>query len=180
MRLILRLIIHLHDHVIHQKGLFAVRPGSVHLRHRTINVGRHQHLVTVDNLILVHDANDIAARHRLPLAHVGGMKGPPHIAGEARNVHSLGHVDVAAVLKNVLQRPLDPVENGAHDAGAKLHRKRLLLTQHGIAHGEARRVLVDLNGGRVALQLDDFAHELGVAHADEFVHGRAGHAVGYH
>ena len=136
--------------------------------------------MAVDNLVLVHDANNVAARDGLPLAHIGRMEGPAHVAGEAGDVHALGHVDVAGVLKDMLQGPLDAVEDGAHDAGAQLHGQRLLLAQHGVAHRQPRRVLVHLDGRRVALQLDDLAHQLRVAHAHQLVHGGAAHAVGHH
>mmetsp|Transcript_30036 Transcript_30036/g.64386 ORF Transcript_30036/g.64386 Transcript_30036/m.64386 type:complete len:638 (+) Transcript_30036:135-2048(+) len=175
---VLALVVHLHHDVVHQESLLAIRAGGVDLGHGSVDVGRHQDAMGMDDLILVHDSHDVSPGDGLPLLDVGRGEGPPHIPRQTRNVHTLGHVDVSALLEDALQRTLDPIENRPHDSGSQLDGQRLLLPQDGISHGQAGGVLVDLDGGRVALELDDLADELGVAHADEFVHGRAGHAVG--
>ena len=226
MRLILRFVVNLHDNVVNQECLLAVRSGGVnlhskrrafesehnqviiakqhkidkdrlprssstrpreypanaraHLGYGTINIRRDDDLVTVYYLVLVNDAHDIAAgdRHAL-LDHGAGREGPAHVAGEGRDVHPLGHVDVPAVLEDVLQGTLDAVEDRAHDARAELDGEGLLLPEDGVANGEAGGVLVDLDGGRVALELDDLADELEVADAHELVHGGSAHVVGH-
>ena len=122
----------------------------------------------MNNLILINNSHDISPRHgHTLLNHPTRRKCPPHIPRQARNIHTLGHVNVPRILKNMLQRTLNPIENGTHDSRAEFHAERLLFAEDGIADGEAGGVFVDLDGGRVAFQLDDFADELGVADADE-------------
>lgn len=153
--------------------------ASAHLGHGTVNVGGDQNAMGVDDLVLVHDADDIPAGHGHALAdRRAGGEGPAHAPREARRVHSLRDVHVSALLEDVLEGALDAVEDRAHDAGPELHGEGLLLPQHRVADGEAGGVLVDLDGGRVPLELDDLAHELRVADANELVHRRAGHVVG--
>ena len=57
---------------------------------------------------------------------------------------TFGNVNALAELANGLQGSLDTVEDGAHDAGPELDRERLARPQHGVAHGHAGRLLVDL------------------------------------
>lgn len=47
-----------------------------------------------------------------------------------RNVDGVGHVG------DVLQRTLDTVKNGTHDAGSKFDGQRLAGSQHGITDGD--------------------------------------------
>ena len=42
------------------------------------------------------------------------------------------------------------------------------------------RLLVDLNGGHVALETDDLSDKLAVTDTNELVHGRTGHLLGRH
>mmetsp|Transcript_1421 Transcript_1421/g.2992 ORF Transcript_1421/g.2992 Transcript_1421/m.2992 type:complete len:648 (+) Transcript_1421:52-1995(+) len=178
-RLVLGFVVDLHDDVVDKEGFVSIGSRGMNLGDRSVNIGRHQNPMRMNNLILIHNPHDISPRHRHALLnHPTRRKSPPNIPRQARNIHALGHVNIPRVLKDVLQRPLNTVENGPHDPRTQFHAERLLLPQDGIADGQAGGVLVDLDGGRVAFELDDFSDEFGVADADEFVHCGAGHVVG--
>ena len=130
--LVLSLVVDLHDDVIDKECLLAISSGGVELGNDAVNIGRTENLVRVNELVLVNDANDITAGDGLSLAEVAGGEGPPLGAGQTGNVHTLGNVDVAGVLENVLQRTLNTIKNGAHDARSELDGQRLLLAEDGI------------------------------------------------
>mmetsp|Transcript_32161 Transcript_32161/g.48204 ORF Transcript_32161/g.48204 Transcript_32161/m.48204 type:complete len:209 (+) Transcript_32161:1428-2054(+) len=176
---ILTLIINLHHHIIHQKGLMSIRPRSMNLGNSSIHIRRHQNLMRMNNLILIHNPHNIPPRHGHTLLNRRARgKRPPHIPRQTRDIHPLGHIDIPTLLKDMLQRPLNPIKNRPHNPGTQLHTQRLLLPQHRIPHRQPRSVLIHLNRGSVPLKLDDFSDELGVSDADEFVHGGSGHVVG--
>ena len=144
----------------------------------TVDIGRAQNLVGANKLVLVNNANDITAGDGLSLTEVAGGEGPPLGAGQTGHIHTLGDVDVAGVLEDVLQRTLNTIEDSVHDAGSELYGQRLLLAEDGVADGETGGILVNLDRSRVTLELNDLADQLGVADTNKLVHGRTGHAIG--
>eukprot|EP00760_Papus_ankaliazontas_P029145 PhM_4_TR4148/c1_g1_i1/m.22013 len=148
-----------------------------HPRDLALVVGREHHVVRAHERVLGDAAVDVTTGDHVADAHAG-VELPllVHVEGgdgdALRDEHGLRH------LHNDVQRALDTVEDLAHDAGAKLERERLARAVHGIAHGEAARLLVDLDRRRVGLETDDLADELVVAHLHELVHGGAGHLLG--
>jgi hypothetical protein len=85
---------------------------------------------------------------------------------------------IARQLSDVIQRTLNTIKDGVHDAGAELNRKSLSLAHDRVADGEPTGVLVHLNGGSVSLQTNDLAYQFMVTHTDQLKHGSAGHALG--
>jgi len=175
--LALGLVVDLHDDVVDVEGLVAVGAGGVDLGDLSVDVGRAEDLVAVDDLVLVDDAEDVSAGDRLALAEAVVLEDPVLVPGQGGDVDSLGDVDVAGGLEDVLEGTLDTVENGSHNSGAELHGKRLALTEDGVSDGQTGGILVDLDGGGVALELDDLSDELGVSDTDKLVHRCSAHAV---
>ena len=176
--LVLGLVVDLHDNVVNEERLLAIGAGGVELGNDTVDIGRAQNLVGANKLVLVNNANDITAGDGLSLTEVAGGEGPPLGAGQTGHIHTLGDVDVAGVLEDVLQRTLNTIEDSVHDAGSELYGQRLLLAEDGVADGETGGILVNLDRSRVTLELNDLADQLGVADTNKLVHGRTGHAIG--
>ena len=66
-----------------------------------------------------------------------------------------------------------------HDPYSKLHTQRLFLSQHWATHLEAKGIL-DQDGGRVTIDLDDLGNKsrwLGVDNAVKFIHGHTRHVL---
>jgi hypothetical protein len=56
----------------------------------------------------------------------------------------------------------------------------LLLAEDWITDGQAGGIFVDLNGGGVTFEFDNFTDKLGVSHTDQLVHGSTAHTIGHH
>merc|ERR1719453_2390039 len=145
--------------------------------HAARELRRDHHAVLTEETVLANRADDVAAahqvantdrlRHELPLLrHVQRRD-----VNAARHKHRLRH------RLNLLERALDAVENVVKDARAELQRERLAGLDDRVTDRQPRGVLVHLNAGRVALDLDDLAHELLPADAHHLVHLRARHAT---
>jgi hypothetical protein len=76
------------------------------------------------------------------------------------------------------QGTLDAVVDAVQHPGAELHRQRKPRGDHGLAHLEARGVLVHLDEGGVPIQADDLPHQALVPHLADVVHPGPGHALG--
>ena len=74
-----------------------------------------------------------------------GLKVP--LLGDAQTgrVDALGDVDALGQFADVLQRPLDSVKDGAHDAGAELHGQGLACSEDRVANSQAAGLLVHLD-----------------------------------
>lgn len=66
------------------------------------------------------------------------FKVPTSGAAKGFDVDTLGNVNGLSHVGDVLQRTLDTVEDGTHDTGAQLDRKRLARSQHRIADRDGR------------------------------------------
>ena len=77
---------------------------------------------------------------------VGRVELPLLGDAESVGVDALGDVNALRQLVDVLQGPLDAVEDRTHDAGAELDRQGLTGPQDRVADGDAGSVLVDLEG----------------------------------
>mmetsp|Transcript_39098 Transcript_39098/g.81166 ORF Transcript_39098/g.81166 Transcript_39098/m.81166 type:complete len:452 (-) Transcript_39098:403-1758(-) len=178
--LVLRFIENIHDNIVNQEGFLAISTSGVDLAHDTKHIGGTKDLVLIDKFVFVHNTNDITSGNGLTFLEITGGESPTNVAGKARNIHTLGHVDIAGFLENVFQRTLDTIENGVHDTRTQFDGKGLLTTQDGIANGQTGGILVNLNGSGVSFQLNNFTHQLGVSHTDQLVHGRPTHTIGNH
>ena len=78
--------------------------------------------------------------------------------------------EVAALLPEDVERPLDAVVDRREEARAQLDREGLARVDDLLPRPHAGRVLVDLEGRGVALELDDLAHEAQVADPDDVEH----------
>ena len=67
-----------------------------------------------------------------------GGKLPLDVSVQGSDVDPSGDIDALGEVVDVLQRPLDAVEDGAHDAGAQLHREGLPRAQDRVSHGYTR------------------------------------------
>eukprot|EP00968_Pinguiococcus_pyrenoidosus_P006099 scaffold405_cov243-Pinguiococcus_pyrenoidosus.AAC.15 len=172
--------LHLEHVVLRGEGVVAVASRAVDLDHRSADVRRAHDLVRIDEVVLPHGAEDISATDGVSLAEVHGRELPVPVGVQTRHIHALGHVHRLGHVRDVRQRALDAVEDGAHDSRAQLHRQRLARAQHGVPHREARCVLIHLDTGRVRGELDDLAHQFRVAHLHQLVHGRTAHVLGDH
>ena len=153
-------------------GLGDVHDGAARLR--------IEHHLVLDERVLLHDAEYVAAGHVAAHAHIERLKVPLLAAVERLAVDTARNVDALEEVGDVLERTLDAVEDAVHDARAELDGERLAGLEDRIADRQAGRLLVDLNGGQVALEANDLAHELQVADAHQLVHGTARHLVGHH
>ena len=72
---------------------------------------------------------------------------------ESVGVDALGNVNALRQLVDVLQRPLDAVEDGAHDSGPELNRQRLSGPQDRVADSDTGSVLVHLEVGNLTVSL---------------------------
>lgn len=129
------------------------------------------------DLLFINLSNDISTSDWLSLLEGTGSECPADIASQTGNVHTLGDVDITSALENTLERTLDTIENGVHDTRAQFDGKRLFLTEDGISNSKSTSILVDLNRGGVAFQLNDLSDQLGVSNTDQLVHGSSTHVV---
>ena len=68
------------------------------------------------------------------------------------------------------QRPLDTIIDGAQQPRPQFDRERSAGILDRFARLDARSILVNLDDRTVAIQADDFAHQLLVAYKDHVVH----------
>ena len=108
--------------------------------HATRLAGGEQDLVLPDERVLVHDTPDVAARDVVPDLQ-GRLEIPQLFAVEGW--HGDAGRDVYAVRDNsdLVEGPLDTVEDVVEEAGAELNREGLSGTENGGANAEARYTL---------------------------------------
>lgn len=104
-----------------------------------------QHDAMLDEPVLVDVADDVAAGQTGAPAQLERMELPERLPADGRQPDALGYVDRAAQSLNVLQRPLNAVEDAAEEAGRQFHGQRAPGALDRVAHGQAARVLVDLD-----------------------------------
>lgn len=113
----------------------VIASGRSNESDRTTGLGR-QHNLLLDESVLVHKAEDVAAGDVTAHAHQLRHKVPLEGTVEGVGVDALGNVDALGHLVDVQQRTLDTIEDTAHDTGAQFDRQRLLGSQHRIADGD--------------------------------------------
>lgn len=91
----------------------------------------------LDECVLMNVAVDITACHMASLTNILRKEVPLESSAQRRCVDALRNVDALGHFVDVAKRPLDAVENAAHDARAQLDGKRLSSTEDGISHGDA-------------------------------------------
>lgn len=141
-------------------------------------------LVLGDERVLVDDTPDVTARDVVADLHLG-LELPLLGAVEGGDGHSAGDVDALGGVGDLLEGSLDTIVDVVKQAWAQLDGEGLSGPQDGVANrhtgcsflmsafhvwrygqkGCGRRtcLLVDLNGGLVAVDSDDFSHQLVVA-----------------
>ena len=77
------------------------------------------------------------------------------------------------------QRALNPVENTRDKPGRKLRGKRLARGINVLARTQSGSFLIDLNGSLISPKLDHFPDQSLVGNADDVVHFRIRHILGY-
>ena len=87
---------------------------------------------------------------------------------------------VVAVAGQHFERALRAVEDAPEQAGTELDFQRPAGVEHRLADAQARRVLVDLDRGVLAVEADDLAGERGLADAHDVVQPHAVEAAGDH
>mmetsp|Transcript_64817 Transcript_64817/g.166821 ORF Transcript_64817/g.166821 Transcript_64817/m.166821 type:complete len:597 (+) Transcript_64817:397-2187(+) len=155
-----------------------VHAGRQHALHAAADVRVHHDEVLLEEAVLVHLADDVAARHEVANLHIQRHEVPLLLAVQARHVDAARHEDTLGDLLNALQRTLDTIVDAVQDARAQLQGERQARLHQRVAHGEAGGVLVHLDGGGVALQPNDLADERVFADTDHLVHFCARHVLG--
>mmetsp|Transcript_58539 Transcript_58539/g.154144 ORF Transcript_58539/g.154144 Transcript_58539/m.154144 type:complete len:435 (-) Transcript_58539:80-1384(-) len=158
-------------------GLKVVLAGGHDARHPAADVGVHHDEVFLEETVLADHADNVAARHEVADLDMQRHVVPELVAVQGRHIDAARHEDALGDLLNALQGALDTVVDTVQDAGSELQRERQACLDQGVADGEARGVLVHLDGRGVALQPDDLADERVLADADNLVHLRAGHEL---
>ncbi len=157
---------------------------------RAIGVLHARHDVVVAELARVGDLDQAprdAGRDEDPVADERGLgdlaqhlTGPDHVTdgrrrseGPAPRRHPFGgaaaEVD-ALRLAHDLERPLDPVEGHADEAGPQRQREGQPGPLDRLARPEPRRLLIDLDGGETAVDRDHLGREALVAHQHVLEH----------
>jgi len=155
-----------HDHVVHAVVSRRSQPLDP-----PVASGREHQPVIVHHAVLENRSVYVPAGHQIVDLELGGGKRVRDVPRQGRDIDALGYVDGVGQLADRPQGSLDAIEDAAHDPGAQFHGQRLAGLVDGVSDTHARSVLVHLDGGHVALQTDDLAHQLVVSHADQLVHG---------
>mmetsp|Transcript_12503 Transcript_12503/g.31473 ORF Transcript_12503/g.31473 Transcript_12503/m.31473 type:complete len:456 (+) Transcript_12503:618-1985(+) len=176
--LVLGFVVNFHDNIVDKETFVSIGSGSVNLGNGTVDIRRTQNLVRIDNFVLVDSSDNVSSSNGLSLLECSRSESPTGLASQTRDIHTLGDVYITACLPNVFEGTLDTIENTSHDTGTKFDGKRLLLSEDGITNGQTRGILVNLNGGSVSFELNDFSDELLVTNTHEFVHSSTTHTLG--
>ena len=127
------------------------------------HVGRYHDFVVYQS-ILLHVAVDEAACDQIAHLHIVRLELPLLGVIERLHVHTAWEEWSAARISDGLQWTLDAVEDVVHNTRSQLHLQRGTSTLHWISDSQTSSLLIALNAGSVASQLDDLAHQLEVAH----------------
>ena len=89
----------------------------------------------LDEGVFMHDTIDITTSDVASDTYELRHKVPLDCTTERIRVDTLRNVDTFRLHVNIVQWSLDAIKDGAHNAGAKFHRKWLARSQHRIADG---------------------------------------------
>ena len=117
---------------------------------------------------LRHRAQDVAAHH-LVADLGGGGEVPLLLMVQGGDFHAPGDAG-AHLLHDLLQRALDAVVDALDHARAKLHAHGRAGGDHLRAGSKARSLLIDLDGGGIALHRQDLADQALGAYTDHVGH----------
>ena len=129
-----------------------------------------------DDLGLLHRTVHVACGDGVTVAQ-SRLEVPELVAVQGGLVDALDDVG-AILLPHGLQGTLDTVVNGGQETGTQLHRQGGARRHHLIAAAQAGGLLVDLDGGAVAVHLDDLADQAGLTHAHYVEHIGVPHPLG--
>ena len=76
---------------------------------------------------------------------------------------------------NGFQRSLNTIVNGFHQTRTQFYRQRLTCSQNRVTDRKACSFFVNLDGGLVTVNSNDFTHQVIVTDLDQFVHGTTNH-----
>ena len=127
---------------------------------------------------LRHGADDVAAHHLCAFLHGGGEL-PLLLGVQGGDFHTTGDAG-AHLLHDLLQRALDAVVDALDHAGPQLDAHGSTGGDHFRARAETGGLLIDLDGGRVALHGQDLADQAAGTHADHVGHIGVPEAGGDH
>mmetsp|Transcript_13607 Transcript_13607/g.15293 ORF Transcript_13607/g.15293 Transcript_13607/m.15293 type:complete len:472 (+) Transcript_13607:662-2077(+) len=178
--LILSFIEHFDNNIIYKECFLSIGSSSVDLGNGTVYIWWTKNLMLINNFILEHNSNNITSSYGLTFLDVSWSICPANLPGQTRSIYTLWHVNITSVLENSFKRTLDTIENGSHNTGSELYRKRLLLTKNWVTDGKTRSILVYLNGGSISLKLNNLSYKLGVSYTDKLVHCSSRHTIGNH
>ena len=148
-------------------GLRHIKGTALDVLDGALQVGGHHDFVE-HNGSLGHGADDVAAGD-LVAGLGGGGEVPLLLPIHGGNLHAAGDVG-AHLLHDLLQRTLDTVVDALNHAGSKLHAHRSAGGDHVGSGAQAGGLLIDLDGGGVALHGQDLADQTLGSHADHVGH----------
>ena len=129
-----------------------------------------------DDVGLLHSTQHVAALYLRAVAQ-RGFKMPEAVAIQRGLVDAAAQIGAVLVVHG-LQRTLNAVVNAAQKAGAKLHRQGRARGYHDVAAAKAGGLLVDLDGGTVAVHFNDLTDQTGVTHPHNVEHIGLPHTLG--
>ena len=129
-----------------------------------------------DDLGLLYRTVDVARGDGVAVAQ-GGLEVPELIPIQCGLVDALDDVG-AVLLTHGLQRSLDAVVNGGQETGTQLYRQRRARRHHLVAAAQTGGLLVDLDGGAVAVHLDDLTDQTSLTDAHHVEHIGVPHPLG--
>ena len=156
----------------HGDHIFQLRRALINLRDCTADAVGHHDLV-LHNGAFLHRAQHRTCLNLIALDDLG-LEAPLLFAVQAGDLNAAADT-LAALIPNDRQRALNAIKDGLDQARSQLHGKRSAGGFHRLPGAKARSLLIDLNGGAVAAQLDDLAHEAVTAHAHHVIHSGVGH-----
>mmetsp|Transcript_6577 Transcript_6577/g.12773 ORF Transcript_6577/g.12773 Transcript_6577/m.12773 type:complete len:472 (-) Transcript_6577:7-1422(-) len=164
------------DHVVGERVLTDRRhPGDA------ARLAGEEHDGVVDELVLLHHTEDVAARHNGADGELArGVVHPPLLHVQRLHVDTPGNKDGASLLHDNLKGALNSVKDLSHDTGSKGHGQRLVGALHRVPDGQAGGLLVHLDGGRLAIKTDDLSDQTKVTDTNKLVHSRSRHLLSHH
>ena len=127
---------------------------------------------------LLHGAEDIAAGDHI--ARLCGRNEMPQLLSLQRR-HLNASLQKVAVrhLHDIVQRTLNAVVNTADQTRSEFNTHRHSRAGDRSTGREARRLLVNLNGGLIAMNFDDLTDQILLSYMNHIRHVRIAHARGY-
>ena len=107
-----------------------------------------------------------------------GLELPLLLPIQRGHINATGNVYAVAHIADALQWSLDPIVDRLHQSRAQLHRQRFACSQDGVANCDTSCFFVDLDGGLIGLNADDFADELVMPNLAQLVHSTTDHVLG--